>query len=155
MLRLLGSVIWIIISTLALGQDGAGMSTLVALGISVILGIIFYCSKKYGFICSCVMWGLGFYVTPYAIAAFDQYGVNSETIGELISGSVIVLFMVGMMIMFPVLFFKTSKERRDRVQKNWDNDVIGCPYCGSRAVHYLESKGYWKCTKCKSTWTDD
>lgn len=154
-LRLVGSIIWIIINTYMLGQYGAGMSTLVALGISVVLGIIFCLTIKYGFICSCIMWALGYYVTPYALAYFDEEGVNSGTIAEMISGSLLVVFMIGMMIMIPVILFKGHKERRDRVQQNWDNDVIGCPRCGSRSVHYLEFKGYWKCTRCGHTWTDD
>ena len=154
-LRLIGTVIWIIFSTFMLGQNGAGMSTLVALGLSIILGLIFCFSMKYGFICSCAVWGLGYYITPYALAYFDNEGVNSGTITTVISDALIVVFMIGMMIVIPVILFKTHKETRERVRQNWDNDVICCPACGRTAVHYLELKGYWKCTRCGHTWTDD
>jgi hypothetical protein len=155
-LRLAGAVLLIIVSTVMLGRDGAGMTNYVALLISLVFGLIYYFGKRrYAWLGAVAMWGLGFYITPYALKYFDKKGVNGESIVNVIAGGFEVVIIVGVMIAIPIWIFQSHEDKRNRIDKNRREDIIGCPSCGSRAVHYVELDGRWKCTKCKCSWTDD
>ena len=77
----------------------------------------------------------------------------SKTLLVLLLSATPIIFTF-ILVYFWVQKFKEYRRRSDRIKKNKKDDVIGCPNCGSRAVHYLELDQEWACTKCGHHWKD-
>lgn len=116
--RIIGALFILLMNWVFLGDYWIGMSGLLAFVFALIPGVIYLYKRRVSLIASVFILGLAAIVTPYALEAFDERGVNGDTIRHVIA------LTIGFGIFFAAFIFIVIFQIKKRRKKIGGSTVI-------------------------------